>query len=140
MKKTRLTADYSFSFDLFGLTSVAREYKLAWSINQFLGITLQKQKDHIIQFVDGASLVISHYLHQSEYGYFRLIKNKSCDGDQAYLVPEMKNFDFLIVFEDESGAISPEETLSRLSANPHIDFIARIDPEKLKSKDNLIFE
>lgn len=140
MKKTRLTADYSFSFELFGLTSVAREYKLAWSINQSMGINLTKQKDHIIHFIDESKLIISHFLYQSEYGYFRLLKNRSCEGDLAFLVPEMKNFDYLVIFDDESGAISPNNVINRLSENPLVEFVARIDTDKLKSKDNLIIE
>lgn len=140
MKKTRLTTDYSISFVLFGLTSVVREYKLAWSINQSLGIRLLKQPDLTINFIDERKLVISYYLHRSEYGYFRLLKNRSYEGDAAYLAPEIKNFDYLTIVHDESESLRPDDICAKLSANPFVDFAARIDVDKLKSRDNLIFE
>ena len=45
MKKNKLVIEYDFDFELLGILSSARGYKLAWEINQALGIQLVKQQD-----------------------------------------------------------------------------------------------
>jgi len=42
MKKKRLDIEYSFDFDLFGISSTVKVYKLDWEINQSLGSKLKK--------------------------------------------------------------------------------------------------
>jgi hypothetical protein len=144
MKKTHLAADYRYDFILLGLTCVAREYKLAWSINRALQINLIKQDDIKIRFLNNSGLEISNYLHRSEYSSIRLLKNKSyatvSENSRLYLVPELKNIDYLVVIEDETGVHNIRETVSALSEIPVIDFVTQIDTAKLKSKENLIFD
>jgi hypothetical protein len=144
MKKTRLSADYSYDFNLLGMTSVAKEYKLAWSINKALGVNLKKENDIAIEFLNDVRLVISNYLHQSENSSFRLLKNKSVgEGENApasFLVPEMKNFDFLLVIRDETGSVDAQDIASKISKLDTVGFVAKIDTDKLKSRENLIFE
>jgi hypothetical protein len=144
MKKTRLASDYSYDFTVLGLTSVAKEYKLAWSMNHALHLNLKKQNDITIQFLNNSSLVISNYLHQSENSSIRLLKNKSFavgdDINSLYLVPELKNMDYLILINDEAGAIDVQEIIENISRLDIVEFVTRIDTEKLKSKENLIFE
>lgn len=142
MKKTRLTADYYYNFTLLGLSSVAKEYKLAWSLNQALQINLVKQEDINIEFLNKNILVISNYLYQSENVVMRLLNNKSFDisDESLFLVPELRNFDFLIQVIDEADSFDTKEMVSRISALNVVSFVANIDTDKLKSKENLIFD
>ena len=50
MKKSKLVIEYEYDFDLLGLTSTARGYKLAWEINQALHVQLVKQPDLAVGF------------------------------------------------------------------------------------------
>jgi hypothetical protein len=143
MKKSRLSADYSYNFTVLGLTTVAREYKLAWSINHALHINLIKQDDIAIEFLNNNRLEISNFLHRSENSSIRLVKNKSYDtndNSSLYLVPELKNIDYLMVLDDVTGSYNVREIISALSGISIVDFVTAIDTDKLKSKENLIFE
>jgi hypothetical protein len=143
MKKSRLSADYSYNFTVLGLTTVAREYKLAWSINHALHINLIKQDDIAIEFLNNNRLEISNFLHRSENSSIRLLKNKSYDtndNSSLYLVPELKNIDYLMVLDDVTGSYNVREIISALSGISIVDFVTAIDTDKLKSKENLIFE
>jgi hypothetical protein len=143
MKKTRLAADYSINFTLLGLTSTSKEYKLAWYINNLLQINLKKQDDIIIQFLNDDKLIISNFLYLSENSLVRLVKNKSHQDDDSsslYLIPELKNFDYFLQISDEAESFDLQEVISKLSKGGVIEFITRIDSEKLKSKENLIFD
>ena len=43
MRKSKLIIEYEYDFNLIGLISTAKGYKLAWELNQALGIHLVKQ-------------------------------------------------------------------------------------------------
>jgi hypothetical protein len=50
MKRNKLIIDYEFDFELIGIISTAKGYKLAWEINQLLAIHLVKQPDMVVGF------------------------------------------------------------------------------------------
>ena len=54
MKKSKLIIDYQFDFELFGVIATVKGYKLAWEINQELGIQLIKQPDLVVGFKNNA--------------------------------------------------------------------------------------
>lgn len=67
---------------------------------------------------------------------FFLISNK---GTEGYLIPEMKSTDYFILVKnlfDEEELASFIAGLNRIS---DIVVAAKVDPMKLKSKENLIF-
>lgn len=144
MKKTRLTVDYSYNFILLGITCIAKEYKLAWAINKLLHVNLKKNDDLIIQFLNNETLTISNFIHRSENYILRLLKNKShneSEGNSSrYLLPELKNFDYFFQIHDEADVFNLQKVISKLSAHELFEFVTRIDTEKLKSKENLIFD
>lgn len=143
MKKTRLAVDYSYNFILLGITCIAKEYKLAWAINKLLHVNLKKNDDLIIQFINNDTLTISNFLHRSENCNLRLLKNKSYnenEGNSLYLLPELKNFDYFLQIHDEAEVFDSQKVISKLSGDKLFEFVTRIDTEKLKSKENLIFD
>ena len=52
MKKNRLASDYPFDFELIGIVSSVKEYKLAWHLNQLPEFHLIKAEDVKIEFSD----------------------------------------------------------------------------------------
>ena len=106
MAKNKLVIEYEYNFDLYGIISISRDYKLAWLINQALGIHLVKEKDIKINFLNNEELVISNYLYNTEHTQFRLLKNKSeasKSDSLRYLIPELNRFDYLIMKKDNLG-------------------------------------
>lgn len=142
MKKNKLIVEYEYNFDLLGIISPAKGYKLAWLINETLKIKLKKEKDLALEFLNDKNIVISNYLFQTEHSIFRLIKNKSYDSGnegQLYLLPELKDFDYLIMingFEDTFNSVEVTDKLKQLN---EIQYLQKINISDLKSKENLIF-
>lgn len=139
MKKNRLKVALDFDFELMGIVSQSPEYKLAWSINQQLNINLIRAKEARIEFVNYSDLLISYYIFETENSLLRLIKNKSHEGGAIFLLPEAKQIDYLLQIYNHSGAFDCKNIFSTLAKNSEIQFITRIELEKLKSKENLIF-
>lgn len=141
-KKTRLFVPYEYEFDLIGVSTTVKEYKLAWAINNVLGIRLVKDKDVEMDFKNDTFVVISNFIYETENSVFRLLRNRSFDqgaGSQSFLVPELKDFDYMVLISGFEDTFSIEEVTHQLKALPEIEFLQRINISQLKSKENLIF-
>jgi hypothetical protein len=142
MKTNKLVVDFDYDFKMIGITSSAKEYKLAWSINQLLKIHLIKSEDINLQFQNDCNILVSTYLYSTEYSQLRLLKNKSIEFSniaKPYLVPELKDYDYFIHILDEGSIFDAEKMKVKLQNCASIQYIKLLDVSEIKSKDNLIF-
>jgi hypothetical protein len=140
MKKSKLLVDYEIDFTLWALLTPMREYKLAWYMNQLLHIRLVKEKDIEFAFTNQPDLCISNYIFATEHSVLRLLRNRSVsEQEQAFLLPELKQFDYLLVLQGEGDFFDPARLVSVLQQIPTVEYVKPIEVESLKSKDNLIF-
>ena len=142
MKKRKLEAEFEYNFILFGIISTLKEYKLAWLLNKRLDIQLDKSKDIEIDFVKSQNLIISNYLYETEHSCFRMLKNKSADlleQNSAFLIPELKRFDYLVLVEGFDDTYSATELKSELSSIQTVQYVQQFNVDELKSKENLVF-
>lgn len=140
MKKNKLVIEYDFDFDLFGVTSSAKGYKLAWEVNKRLGIHLVKQPDLVVGFKNKEEKTFLYYSFETPLNRLKLLKNKPVDTDQGkyYLVPEYPHFDFIILAHFKEYRMN-ETLLDTLKQIPFVELIAPIALEGLKSKSNFVF-
>lgn len=140
MKRSKLLIDYEYDFTLLALLSPMREYKLAWYINQLLHIRLVKEKDIEFSFTNQPDLCISNYIFATEHSVLRLLRNRSVrEEEQAFLLPELKQFDYLIVLQGGGDFFEQMDLPAVLQKIPTVEYVKPIDVETLKSKENLIF-
>jgi hypothetical protein len=140
MGKNRLVFDPDYDFELYGMISSSREYKLAWALNKQLEIRLVKQEDIHLDFLKEGPVTISNFLFESGNSRYMLIRNKlfnQVDNKVAYLLPELQKFDFLLT---RKGVIGDEnEIISKIKEIPLVNFVNRFPVNDIKSKENLIF-
>jgi hypothetical protein len=138
MKSLTLEVDYDFDFTLIGIVSSCKEYKLAWSLNQFAKLRLTKQQDLIYDFMKKGRLVISNYLHQTEYSTFRLFKNRSvtpCELKKPYLLHEIKDFDYVIRVDGQHCSVT---LLNQLKSLTEVQYVKQFEPGEFQYKENLL--
>ena len=140
MKKNKLLIDYEFDFQLMGVSSAAKGYKLAFDINQSLGIKLVKQPDLIVGFKNNEEKSFSFYAFQTPLNRLKLFKNKPVEQDTGkyYLIPEFPHFDFIILAAMDEHH-TPQQLIESIRAVPAIQLVAPIPLDGLKSKSNFIF-
>lgn len=140
MKKSKLIIDYQFDFELFGVVALVKGYKLAWEINQKLGIQLVKQPDLVVGFKNNEEKNFSFYSYETEINRLKLFKNKPIDNDSGkyYLTPEFPHFDFIIL-ADMKEHFSQERLIDQLKRIPSAQLISSISTNTLKSKSNFVF-
>lgn len=139
MKKSKLVIDYEFDFHLWGVTTAARGYKLAWEINQHLGVRLIKQPDLVVGFRNSVEKCFSFYSHETPLNRLKLFKNRPTDQDSGkyFLIPEFPHYDFIILAAMEEQMTN--ELSERIRSIPAVELVASIPLEGLKSKSNFIF-
>ena len=98
----------------------------------------ERIEEHEIFFnIDEPAWNFSKYFFFIEEGEqeFYLISNKSSDG---LLIPEMGNVDFFIIIKAFIDKEDLDKLINGLNKVPEIQVAAKIDPIKLKSKENLM--
>ncbi|MFN7792033.1 MAG: IPExxxVDY family protein [Cyclobacteriaceae bacterium] len=140
MKKKTLDISYSYDFDLLGIISPLKGYKMAWEINNCLNIKLVKDKDLCISFKKGIDQNFSQFSYSCEAWVLKLFRNKPLESDlsKVTLVPEFPHFDFVLLTQSDDPAKSNrlQEVLRLI---PSVELVAFIPLGALKAKDYFIF-
>jgi hypothetical protein len=140
MKKSKLLIDYEFDFELLGLSASAKGYKLAWELNQVLGIQLVKQPDLVVGFKNNEDKSFSYYAHETQLNRLKMFKNRPSEGDPGkyFLIPEFPHYDFIILAAMEEQ-YAHQHLIQLIKPIASIQLVASIPLEGLKSKSNFIF-
>lgn len=141
-KKNRLASDYPFDFELIGIVSSVKEYKLAWHINQLPDVHLIKADDVKIEFSDNKLIRVSNLKDENEFRKIYLLKNRLVTSNSSinqYLLPELQQFDYLLKLNNQMQEDWAVEVNNQLKFIDVIDYSLVVDIEKIKMKDNLLF-
>lgn len=140
MKKKRLEIDYYYDFELLGVISAAKGYKLAWEINKTLSIRLVKQPDLILTSKNQIAVSYTYFSYETNAAMFKLFRNRpqEAESGKLFLVPEYPHLDYILMIrgEDQFTENPLQEVLRNISS---IELIAFIPLDALKSKDTFIF-
>ena len=143
MKTFTLEVAFDCDFDLFGLVSSSRDYSLAWTLNRALRLRLVRQPDLVVDLLTQGRLLFSHYLHATETLTFRLLRNRSLTSStlkKPFLVPDYKQYDYLLHITNGQGPLATDELLPLLAALPAVQYAGGpVEVESLKYKENLQF-
>lgn len=142
MAKKKLQVTYDYDFTLLALNANVRPYRLAWSINRELKLNLSKSVNIEIDFKSGRELNIVNYIDAGEYRTIRLLRNRAEESEEqfdAFLIPELKNFDYFLLLENESSTFDENAFISKIKEISFVQFATKVATEALKSRDNLIF-
>jgi hypothetical protein len=140
MKKNKLLITYDFDFNLTGITTAIKGYKLAWEINQRLGVHLVRQPDLVVGFRNMEERQFSFYAHETRLNRLKLFKNKPVESSSSrfVLVPEFPHFDFILLTQGDDPAFT-EMALARIKQIDVIELVVPLPVETLKSKANFVF-
>lgn len=92
----KLAIEIESDYSLIGIASHENDYRLSWAINKSLGLDLKKKEDLTLDHPKNKILInYSLFIFDDENNYitYNLISNKS---EKGFLIPEMKNIDFVL--------------------------------------------
>ena len=139
LNRKNLKFEIDFDFILIAITSSLKDYRVCYLINRYLNFNFTKLDDlklDISQLNSPVLFSLYHYNWESTETDFYFIGNKGSDG---YLVPEMRKADYFILIKNYIDDDDLESMISALNKIPEIVAAVKIDPKKIKSRENLLF-
>lgn len=139
IRKNKLEIEYSFDFELVGIRTSLKGYKLAWHLNQGLHTRLVKQKDLEVH-AKKVSVFFDHFAYQTPLNALHLFRNRPSNAEtpSPALVPEYPHFDFILMTQSEES-LRGNRLQEYLRNLPSVEWAALIPLSALKSKENFIF-
>lgn len=140
MKKSKLVIEYDFDFDVYGIISSAKGYRLAWELNQHLRVHLVRLPDVTVGFRNKVNVGFAHYSYETHVSQLKLLSNKPVGPlpGKYFLTPEFPHFDYVVLarlHDRHPNSLLPDQ----LKQVPSVELAASITLEELKSKTNFVF-
>ena len=139
-KKMFLDVEFDFEFKLWGIATTLRDFQVGLVLNRMLGTNFRRVNDLEFNNPDAGKLSyysIFRYEDEMDKGLFHLIGNKN-QGD--FLIPEVKQADYFLRFEGTPPESYFHELYEKLRSIKHFIAVMPLQPDKLKSKMNLVVE
>ncbi|WP_299497455.1 IPExxxVDY family protein [Mucilaginibacter sp.] len=139
MNRKFLKFEIDLDFVLIAVTTSLKDYRICYLINKYLNFNFVRADDLAVDIYQGATPVLfSLFLYNWEASEtdFYFIANKGSDG---YLVPEMKKADYFLMIKNYIDDNDLDKLVSALNRIPEIVAAVKIDPKKIKSRENLLF-
>lgn len=139
-KKHTIKLSFEYSFDMIGICSHHRDYRLAWNLNEALGLHLIKEEEDILVYNKKGEINSYHskfvFYDETNKTEFILVKNKSLN---QYLVPEKAVIDFFLILNNNVG-IDVDELAERMKAVSSILAVYPLNPEEIPSVEYIEFD
>lgn len=147
-------------YQLIAIHTTLEDYRLAYYINQYLSVTLFKHKNSIQINNKEGEIHFSRFCYEDKKKdvFWDLIQNKneipaaaetnnqdlfSSSAEHffvsAYLIPEYKKVDFFLKIDNMFSNAYVSKIIKNLKAIEQINTVYMVNPEDIKSKNNLIF-
>ena len=134
-----LKFEIDLDFVLIAVTTSQKDYRICYLINKYLNLDFVKSADLEVDIPGVPSpALFSLYRYNTgdaETDYY-FIANK---GSEGYLVPEMSRADFFFMIKNHIEEQDIDKLVSALNKIPEVVAAAKIDPKKIKSRENLLF-
>ena len=147
-------------YDLIAIHSVLEDYRLAYFINQKLPIILGRSNDEIgVTIKEGEAFFLKYIYNDLKNDIvWSLIPNKNeivikknSSGQnlflntaveiatKVYLLPELKKVDYFLKIKNNQDTFDIEQVIKTINTIERISTVYAVIPDKIKSKNNLIF-
>lgn len=133
MSKFVLDIIEEYDFNLIGISCHSKDYRLCWELNKALNIALERTDDYQLE---KSSFPFYEYLDEDNYLEHYFIANK---GNAGFLIPEQKTVDYFLISKGNISDSLTDDFICKINAISLVLTSFKIDPNQLKSKQNLLF-
>jgi hypothetical protein len=139
LSRKTLKFEIDLDFVLIAITTSLKDYRICHHINKHLNFNFLKIADLEVDILQGSGAVFfslyEYHWEASETDFF-FIANKGSDG---YLIPEMRKADYFLMIKNYIDSDDLDKLVTTLNRIPEIVAAVKIDPKKIKSRENLLF-
>lgn len=140
MNKKVLKFELDLDFVLIAVTSTQKDYRICYLINKYLDFNFVRMDDLEVNIYQHPSLPVAFSMYQyyweaSETSFY-FIANRGSDG---LLIPEMREADYFLMIKNYIDEEDLNNIINGLNRIPEIVAAIKIDPKRIKSRENLLF-
>lgn len=161
VQKLIVTDDFAEDFLLVAIHCSEEAYKVAFLLNQFAGLRLQRSRLDLEYSNEGLEITFPLFDFEDVMHYvnYDLVANK-CVSKSAriassgglfggenisemvttLLIPEYKQVDFFLKISTDAPSVAIRKIVTDINQIKQVISAYQIDTEKLKSRNNLIFD
>ena len=139
MNKFKLDIEYDYDFTLFGISCHEKDYRICWALNNKLRLEFKKVQDIELKEKkkkENTKYPLFEFIDEEVHREYFIISNRS---DSALLIPEQKHADYFLMVRGNFNDAEKEILLKNIKSIQIILTAFEIQPNELKSKQNLIF-
>ncbi|PJJ83984.1 IPExxxVDY family protein [Mucilaginibacter auburnensis] len=140
MNRKFLKFELDLDFVLIAVTASLKDYRACYLINKHLNFNFVRVDDLVVDNLNGGNTRAYFSLFtccwEASETDFYFIANR---GNEGYLVPEMRKVDFFVLIKNYIDDADLDNMISALNKIPEIVTALKIDPKKIKSRENLLF-
>jgi len=137
MAKLTLEVEEDYDFELVGICSHAKDYRLSWEINNVLEFDLEKGENYEINIKgDNQSYSFFSFIDDENHLEYYLINNRCSKG---VLIPEEKKSDYFLLIRGILRGAEKEELINKIGEIKNVLTTYEVEVDQLKSKSNLLF-
>ena len=137
MSKLVLTIEEDYDFTLIGISCHTKDYRLCWELNKVLQTDLIRTTDfEINKKSEQVSFSFYEFIDEANYLEYFLISNRAKNG---FLIPEQKKVDFFLMVRGNISESLTKDIIGKINSLSLVLTSFNIDPNQLKSKQNLLF-
>lgn len=139
LNKKILKFEIDLDFVLIAVTTSLKDYRICFLINKYLHFNFTRTTDLAIELNQSPepayfSMYTDHW--EASGTDFFFIANRGNDG---YLVPEMNKTDYFLMIKNYIDDEDLDSLITGLNRITEIMAAVKIDPKKIKSRENLLF-
>ncbi|WP_412987245.1 IPExxxVDY family protein [Pontimicrobium sp. IMCC45349] len=149
---------YDDDYSLFAIHCTIEDYRLAYLLNQFLGIQLKRNPQDLDYEYISASYSLFDWQDERQLTNWHLVSNVCKKEEDSVissgslfnspnkiivkhnLIPEYKNVNYFLKIDNGGNYINEKPILTKLQEIPQIATAYSVDVMTLKSKEHLIFD
>ena len=137
MAKLVLEFEDDYDFQLIGICSHVKDYRICWELNQHIELDLVKE-DNFSIYIKGNEQTYPFYKFHDEESLkeYYLIGNR---GELGLLIPEESEIDYFLMIKGHIVNNEIEDLSKKISKIKSVLTTILIDTSQLKSKENLVF-
>jgi len=139
LNRKTLKFEIDLDFVLIAITTSLKDYRICYLINKYLNFNFSKSPDLELDILQGSGPVLfslyQYHWEASETDFY-FLGNK---GSEGYLIPEMRKADYFLMIRNYIDDDDLDKLVSSLNKIPEIVAAVKIDPKKIKSRENLLF-
>ncbi|MFB1021710.1 MAG: hypothetical protein ACI9DK_002134 [Vicingaceae bacterium] len=137
MAKLTLEVEEDYDFELIGICSHAKDYRLSWEMNKALELDLVKGDNYELSVKgEKQSYSFFNFIDEENWVEYYLINNRTVNG---ILIPEEKKSDYFLLIRGVLRGGQKESLVKGIAEIKNVLTTYEIEVESLKSKSNLLF-